>query len=153
MIERLVHSLQALAAPAAVQLARFPDFAVRADELALDYADAVLLAADCPQLRLERAQRRALDQLDEHLKRMGAVAGAGPWTEDAVRTSPEWEAVRKLARDALAALGAPVDLTPPGDAAPARGRTTERGRAADEAAGASVRASGGGVPPSAPSCQ
>src|SRR5215212_10645109 len=124
MIERLIHSLQALAAPADVQLARFPDFAAKADELALDYADALRLAADCPQLRLEPGQRRALDRLDGYLDRMSGAANAGLWTEGAVRSSPEWVEVRALARDALAALGAPDDLPPPGDAVYVRGRAT-----------------------------
>ena len=122
MIERLIHSLQALAAPADVQLARFPDFAAKADELALDYADALRLAADCPQVLLEPGQRHALDRLDGYLDRMSGAANAALWTEGAVRSSPEWEEVRALARAGLAALGAADDLPPPGGAVYARGR-------------------------------
>ena len=88
MIERLVHSLQALAAPADVQLARFPDFVVKADELAHDFADALLLAADCPQLQLEAGQRHALERLDARLARMSGSANARRWTDEAVRSGP-----------------------------------------------------------------
>ena len=121
MIERLIHSLQALAAPAHVQLVRFPNFLENADELARDYADALRLVADCPQLRLESAQRDALDRLDDHLDRMIA-ANAGRWTEDAVRSGPAWDTARGLARDALATLGAPDDRPPLGDTVYVRGR-------------------------------
>lgn len=121
MIERLVHSLQALAAPADVQLARFPSFVAKADELALDFADALLVANDCPQLRLTAAQRDALARLDQHLDGMSGAANAQLWTEHAVRSRPEWDAVRALARDVLAALGAPSDLPPPSSAVYIRG--------------------------------
>ena len=106
MIERLVHTLQAFAAPADVQLARVPDFAARADELARDFADALLLASDCPQLRLTAGQRHALESLDAHLDAMSGAAAHGTWTDDAVRSAPEWAAARHLALAALEALGA-----------------------------------------------
>ena len=51
MIERLVHTLRALAAPAEVQRARFPDLVRKPDELALEYADALLLISDAVYVR------------------------------------------------------------------------------------------------------
>ena len=107
MIERLTRALQALAAPADVQLARFPDFGAEADAPALDYADALLLALDCPQLRIEPAQRIALERLDARLDGLCGAANAGMWSATALRDAAEWTTVRTLAAAALSALGVP----------------------------------------------
>ena len=115
MIERLIHSLQALAAPADAQLARFPGFVVKADELALDFADALLLISDCPQVELSAAQQETLGQLDAHLEAMSAAPRAPLWTDAAVRGAPEWVTVRRLAREALVALGEAYALPPSSD--------------------------------------
>lgn len=80
MIERLVVALETLAVPADVQLARVPDFAAQAGELALDFADALRLVTACPQLHLTSAQRESLEQLDAYLERLAGSAG------DALRT-------------------------------------------------------------------
>jgi hypothetical protein len=122
MIERLVHTLQALAAPVDAQLARFPDFAVKADELALDFADALLLVLDCPQLTLEPAQKEALLRVDRQLDKMSGTAKAPLWTTAALRDNPEWRTVRTLAVAALQALGQSVELPPPSGAIFVRGR-------------------------------
>jgi hypothetical protein len=91
LIDRLIHSLQALASPAETQLARFPDFVVRADELALDFSDALMLVSNRPRARLTAAQRGALELLDTHLGEMSGPVRPQLWTDDAVRGSPEWD--------------------------------------------------------------
>ena len=116
MIERLVHALQALAAPADAQLARDPAFVAKARELALDFADALRLVTDCPQVILTREQQATLEHVDDLLERMSGEQNAALWTEAALREGAEWQAVRRLAGQALLALGQPVDLPPPGDA-------------------------------------
>ena len=108
VIQALIESLQALASPAHVQLARFSDFVVKGDELALDFDDAFLLVRDCPQLVLTRRQRDALAEVDATLSAMSGQRHNELWTEDAVRTSPRWEALRQQARAALVALDAAV---------------------------------------------
>jgi hypothetical protein len=123
MIERLVHALQALAAPAEEQLARCPAFVVKADELALDYADALLLITDCPQVSLTPEQQAALEAVDHLLDRMTGEKNEALWTEAALHTAPEWQEVRCLAREGLLALGQPVDLPPPRNAVYIRGRS------------------------------
>ena len=105
MIERLVYALETLAAPADVQLARAPDFAARSGELALDFADALRLVTDCPQLHLTSAQRESLERLDTYLERLADSMSGELRTERAVRTSAEWSHVRRLAAGALAELG------------------------------------------------
>lgn len=107
MIERLVHALQLLALPAERQLARGPDFAAQAGELALDFDDALRLVRDCPQMELTDAQHAALGAVDALLSRMSDEVQPAPWTEQAVRGAPEWRALRHAAADALAALGQP----------------------------------------------
>src|SRR5262245_19054738 len=72
----LIQSLRALAAPATVQLGRHPDFVVVADELALDYAYALLLVLDCRQIELNPEQRRALDEVDTILDEMSGAENA-----------------------------------------------------------------------------
>jgi hypothetical protein len=99
MIERLVHALQALAVPAEEQLARYPVFVVKADELALDYADALLLITDCPQVSLTPEQQAALEDVDQLLDWMSGEKNAALWTEAALRTAPDWQQVRRLARE------------------------------------------------------
>ena len=91
MIERLIHSLQALADAGGTPP---PAFA----ELAREYADALLLASDCPQLELDAEQRDCLFALDALLDR--------PPPTPALRTE-----VRAHARAALLTLG--HDLEPP----------------------------------------
>jgi hypothetical protein len=105
MIERLITSLRALAAPADAQVARYPDFTVRADELALEFDDALLLVSDCPQLRLGGEQVEALARVDRLLERMSGAEHAGMWTEAALRGEPEWDRIRRAASEALRALG------------------------------------------------
>ena len=97
-----------------VQRARFPDFVRKPDELALEYADALLLISDCPQLRLTAEQQQALEVVDEYLEWMSGWEGAALWTDRALLERPEWAAARKLARAALTSLGQSIE--PPSDA-------------------------------------
>ena len=114
MIQRLIESLQALAAPADVQLSRFPDFVVKGEELALDFDDAFMLVRDCPQLLLTSAQLDALVEIDRALAAISGARHAELWTEAALRESARWDAVRTLARAALITLNTPVqDPDPP----------------------------------------
>jgi hypothetical protein len=121
MIEQTIHALQALAAPADIQLARFPDFIEQADELALDFDDA-LSGTDGRGDPLSPAQRSSLARVDEALTRMSGGANSALWTAVALRSAPEWADVRVLAADALRALGAPIQPPPPSDAAYVPGR-------------------------------
>ena len=112
MVERLIQTLQALASPPEVQLARFPDFVARADELALDFDDALRLVYDCPQLQLEPRQRQRLDRLSEYLDVRSRQPDNPFWTEAAVRQSAEWVTLRQLAGDALSSLDVEPEVPP-----------------------------------------
>lgn len=106
MLQRLVHTLQILATPADEQLARLPDLAANANGLALDFADALLLASDCPQLELTPELQGALERVDGLLQRIGGRENTAMWTEPALREAAEWVEVRRLAAAALRTLGA-----------------------------------------------
>lgn len=122
MIERLMTSLDALAAPADVQLDRiagdttgraamagvqhpFAGLAAAARDLAFEFADALLLVSDCPQVLLTAAQRQALDALDEHLEAMLREGSVRLWQAEGLRESVEWETARRLAAEAGRLLG------------------------------------------------
>ena len=110
MIERLVRTLQVLAAPSDVQLTLSPRFDMQAEELAGDFDDARRLLYDCPQVEVGAHQRDCLDRVHAVLDERSGVAGF--WTEAAIRTSPEWEELRGLARSALASFGLPIARRP-----------------------------------------
>ena len=114
--ETLRAALQALAAPAPVQLARYPEFVVKADELALDFGDALLLVRHNRAAEIDSGQAAALAALDELFARMSGPARPELWTEDAVRSRPERVEVRALAAAALAAFGWPSAPPPPNTA-------------------------------------
>jgi hypothetical protein len=104
MVERLILTLRALAAPAG-EHERTAGGAPTLSRLAPDYADAVLLVTDCPQIELGAVQRAALDRVGEALERLDGARG------DAWSTAGDEgrEHVRALARQALDTLGESPD--------------------------------------------
>ena len=112
LLVRLKHSLQALAMPADTQLELFPDFVCKVDELALgfDHWSKCVLGNDRGEL--SEQQKSLLIGLDGALDKMSGRRGQNLWAEDALRTSPEWEAVRDSAKAALASFGWEVERPP-----------------------------------------
>ena len=110
MIERLVQALRRLATPAEDQFGRGPSIAGNVSDLALDFADALLLVTDCPQVLLAPEQQSALERVDDALEAMRGDGHAALWTEAALRDSAEWQFVRILSARALLALGQPATL-------------------------------------------
>ena len=114
MTERLKHVLQALAAPAEVQLARYPEVAVKADELALEFDEALRLALSAPQHGLSPEQLSYLMAIDTFLDKLsGGEMRAWAWTEAAVREGAHWAQLREVAAEALRAFGWPIEPPPP----------------------------------------
>ena len=89
MIQRLVETLAVLAAPVDQQ----PQESL--GTVIANYADALMLVTDCPQIELTHAQRMALERVQEHLGRTRLA-------EDVAAR----EEVRRYASAALIALGA-----------------------------------------------
>lgn len=114
--QQLRRSLQGLAASASVQRSLFPEQAVTADELALDFDHWVDVIRSNYEDELEDEQRRSLHAIDEAFGRMSRDAAeldADVWSEAAVRTSEAWVTLRVLAGDALRAFGWPVEEARP----------------------------------------
>ncbi len=107
MIDRLVHALQMLAAPAVEPNAYAPGLRDTVDRLAGDYADALMLVTDCPQIRLSAEQHAALERVDDELALVRARVVEGQ-AGVAGRHAVEWQRVRRHARAALMALDQPT---------------------------------------------
>ena len=111
-------AVQALAIPAEQQIALFPAFVCKGDDMVIEW-DLRLSQLDLDQL--SSLQQDAIAQLDEYLVR---ISRGGPefseelWFEDsALRACPQWVEVRRLAQEILKAFGWPVESPPedPGD--------------------------------------
>lgn len=108
---QLERAVLALAQPPEVQLALFPDFVCKADELALDFEDGLYELVGHED-GITAGQRAALDALDGLITGMSGERNASFWTEEALRSHPTWEAIRSAARAAAVAFG--WELRPPG---------------------------------------
>jgi hypothetical protein len=104
-ILRFEWSVRALAQPAEVQLKLYPSFVCHADELALEFDECRQLAQPMLAGRLDQRQGQLIETLDSYLQSISGQVNAELWTEEAMRTSAEWERVRGLANEILAAMG------------------------------------------------
>jgi hypothetical protein len=102
-----VQVLKALAQPADVQLTLYPDFVVKADELALDFNN--FYEACLPEMSDEQAA--ASSHIERRLIELSGPAG--PWSEDDLRHAREWADIRDLAKQALEVFGWPDEPPPP----------------------------------------
>jgi acetyl esterase/lipase len=113
-ITKLMWSLQAVAQPADVQLLLFPDFVFQTDEVMLDFDDALLLIKGELWSTLTPSQVEALIRIDDKMTEMTREFDPNRIPEDALRSDPQWEELRALAKQALMAFNWP-DLPPPSD--------------------------------------
>jgi hypothetical protein len=111
ILKRLKHSLQLLALPPEKQLDLLPPFVCKGDELALEFDHWREVTFRNYRGQLSVDQISALVELDEKLNWL-TKSGAQHWTDEAVRTSSEWQDVRNLAAKALQAFSWPAE-TPP----------------------------------------
>lgn len=110
--QQLRRSLQSLAASASVQRSLFPESAVTADELALDFDHWVDVIRANYGDELEDEQRLSLQAIDDAfatMRRDAADLDADVWSEAAVRSSEAWVTLRVLASEALRAFGWPIE--------------------------------------------
>src|SRR4028119_1862389 len=101
LLVRLKLSLQALAMPADAQLALFPDFVCKVDELALDFDHWSECALGSDRGKLSEEQKFLLRKLDGTFDQMSSGQSQNLWEEDALRNSPEWQGIRETAKAAL----------------------------------------------------
>ena len=96
----LVSALQHLALPAEAQVRYLTEKGVApsADELALEFDDALAGAS------LSQRERGLLAPLDAYLTGVRGPRHAALWTTSALRTRSEWAEVRRLAQNALSVM-------------------------------------------------
>ena len=99
--EWIVSAVQHLAMPAEAQVRYLTDKGVApsADELALEFDDALAGAS------LSAVVEDRLGSLAAYLSRMSGPQHASLWTTEALRVRSEWAEVRRLAQQALRAMG------------------------------------------------
>jgi hypothetical protein len=98
-----IDSLRALALPPKDQVARFPNFVVTADELALEFDNWYRAARALNQLTAEHVQ--LLNAIDAKLASMSGQANERLWSEEALFSESCWADLRILATQALRAMG------------------------------------------------
>ena len=104
---RFKWSLQALAAPAEVQLQLFPDYLWKVDEIAIEF-DQWYQVMKRRRTFFSEKQQHLLENLNKKLDEISGPENLNYWLEEALRTDAVWEAIRSLARIVLGALGWPV---------------------------------------------
>jgi hypothetical protein len=97
---RLEHCLQHLAMPPESQLQLLPDFVCKADELALSFDHWREVAANNYGFQLTPSQAAALSAIDNAFV-LFSDSNPEHWTDEAVRSSAEWQEIRRLAAEAL----------------------------------------------------
>jgi hypothetical protein len=98
MIQRLVDALRVLAAKPVGQIA-FRKLSARPDEVALEFADALLLMESCQQETLADEVLDALRGVEALLDRHGADPAF--WSDRAIRSDQRWAELRRRAAEAL----------------------------------------------------
>jgi len=101
-LRELRQALNHLAAESDEQIRYIHENRFHWDELALDFHAVYVLL---PQLEAERylthGQAQGLRAIDRQLEVMSGHENARLWTDEALQSAPEWEAVRRLAQAAL----------------------------------------------------
>lgn len=105
---RLLTVIRLLAQPASAQIKQLTRLGVTeyADELRLQYEDAIAAAGKFLQSSASPAQVTATQTLSAHFRALTARKTPQLWTERALRRTPEWGQVRDLAAEVLEAFDA-----------------------------------------------
>ena len=101
--DHLIQSLQLLAAEYSVQIEVLPDFVHKPDEVASTFYECFLLTDQIVEANLiTMDQFKLLSDIDEKLTIMSKEKKY--WTLESLRCDPEWEELRILSKNILAAL-------------------------------------------------
>ncbi len=92
-------------------LIALPSFVCKGDELALDFDQWHLVAVNNFRSELTADKLFMPDAISGSLPELARV-GSKHWTDDAVRKSTEWQAIRALAAAALSSFGWPIEVPP-----------------------------------------
>ncbi|MDX1946444.1 MAG: hypothetical protein SFU86_13675 [Pirellulaceae bacterium] len=107
-LTQLRKALQQAALDAEYQIARLKGFAV-ADEIADDLGNQILWILKSSNRNLTSEQVAALSELDAALDQMRGQQVPQLWTEEALRSRPEWDELRRKARNAIGLFGWPLN--------------------------------------------
>jgi hypothetical protein len=110
-LERFKWSLQALAAPANIQLELYPDSDWKVDDMAIEFEE-WYEAIKKRQAFFTARQAAILRKLNRTLDEISGPENAYYWMEETLGVDPVWERIRSLAKDALRALGWPIEVPP-----------------------------------------
>jgi len=105
---QLSKALQQAALPAERQIARLEGFDA-SFEVADDFGHWCGWVLDSKDVELTDEQRSRLAALDARLGEMSGEHNAKLWTDDALRSRPEWEEVRRDAREILGLFEWPIE--------------------------------------------
>ena len=89
-------SIQALAAPAEVQLQLFPEYDWKVDELAIEF-DQWYQVMRRRHTAFTKKASKLLEDLNKKLDEMSGPENSRYWLEDTLRTDAAWEAIRPMA--------------------------------------------------------
>jgi hypothetical protein len=103
-MKSLLESLRELALPGESQLAGQADGSHKADEIALDFDDALKYWAPRIWNSLPPAQQKAVSDVEAHLSKMSGRKNARLWTESAMLEDEAWKELRRLADRAADSL-------------------------------------------------
>jgi len=110
MFPKMQWAVRALAQPADVQSALFPDFTCKGDELGLSFEEA-LPELEGQEDQLTDSQRMAIDQLDKLLLSLAGEWNADFWLkEQSLHTDPRWEEIRTRATRVIDAFDWPSEM-------------------------------------------
>ena len=112
----LMRSLQALAQPAEVQRALFPDFVVMPDELVLDFTEAFTSAREQSGQSWTSVQLQSLQTLDEEIALHSGSNFEEIWLVPDSLSHEVWSTFRTLAASALSEFNWPNDPPQPNGA-------------------------------------
>jgi hypothetical protein len=110
-LQRFKWSLQALAAPADVQLELYPESDWKVDDMAIEFEEWYETIKK-RQTFFTVKQAAILRRLNRTLDDISGPENTYYWMEDALRADPVWEKIRSMAKDALRALGWPLEVPP-----------------------------------------
>ncbi len=115
MLEKLKWSVLALAQEAEVQRSLFPEFVVVADELALEWEEALRLTKGL-QADMTPAQKNSLEKLDQLIEAISGEENLKFWIDDALSEFAEWIEIRRAAAEVARAFDWPLEPPPPSSA-------------------------------------
>ncbi len=114
-LHELRRTLQAIAQAEDVQKSLFPDFAFVADELVLEFSEAMRIALLPNQEHLSSSQLQALKRLDQKIIEFSGDQHLEVWLEKDSLKHPAWDSFRSLASEALSQFGWPNEIPSPSD--------------------------------------